>query len=188
MPEYRKEWLEKSKIDYFSPFIALWLSCNSWYCSHYADVGSIDRDLINKIKSDNTTRNILYKRFSDLFKANSRDGISFRLNIELLHYALENADLVSDNGIHCSLRYAVLDFSVKSVTCDLIGKDNDTVNSIKIEKIWVTKDSDKLFAGLFEIIYQIRNMLIHGKLNPEPQHHEIIKYCYAFLFQLMSGL
>jgi len=188
MPEYRKEWLEKSRIDYFSPFIALWLSCNSWYRSHYADVGTVDRNLVDKIKSDYTTRNLLYKRFKDLFTANSRDGISFRTNIELLHYALENASVTSDSGIICSLRYTVLDYDHKSVTCDLTGKENDTANSVRLEKIWVTKDTTKLFPGTFEIMYQIRNMLIHGNINPSPEHHEIIKYCYAFLFQLMTGI
>ncbi len=30
MPSYyKKEWMEKSSIDYFSPFISLWLACNS---------------------------------------------------------------------------------------------------------------------------------------------------------------
>ncbi len=36
--DYKKEWIEKSAIDYFSAFISLWLACNSWYMSHYSDL------------------------------------------------------------------------------------------------------------------------------------------------------
>lgn len=60
--DYKKEWIEKAAIDYFSPFISLWLACNSWYMSHYSDLDdeypgdktASDRDFINKLKEDNT--------------------------------------------------------------------------------------------------------------------------------------
>jgi hypothetical protein len=29
------EWQQKAEIDYFVPFILLWLSFNAWYRSHY---------------------------------------------------------------------------------------------------------------------------------------------------------
>jgi len=58
--DYKKEWIEKSAIDYFSPFISLWLACNSWYMSHYSDLNgnhagdstASDRDFINKLKEE----------------------------------------------------------------------------------------------------------------------------------------
>lgn len=48
--DYKKEWIEKSAIDYFSPFISLWLACNSWYMSHYSDLN--DNHTGNKKASD----------------------------------------------------------------------------------------------------------------------------------------
>ena len=58
--DYKKEWIEKSAIDYFSPFLSLWLARNSWYMSHYSDLhdnhaGSntaSDQDFIKKLKED----------------------------------------------------------------------------------------------------------------------------------------
>jgi len=50
MPTDYKKWIEKSAIDYFSPFISLWLACNSWYMSHYSDLN--DNRAGNNIASD----------------------------------------------------------------------------------------------------------------------------------------
>lgn len=64
MPDNKKEWLQKAEIDYFSPFISLWLACNSWYRSHYSDlVPQNDRRFINKIKTDFTPRNHMFIKF-----------------------------------------------------------------------------------------------------------------------------
>jgi len=72
--DYKKEWIEKSAIDYFSPFISLWLACNSWYMSHYSDLSDVhpgvrtasDRAFINKLKEDTSGRNHLYLKYVDL--------------------------------------------------------------------------------------------------------------------------
>src|SRR5659263_14078 len=94
--DYKKEWIEKSSIDYFSPFISLWLACNSWYRSHYSEIDSTDRDLINKIKTYGSGRNHLYDKYFNLIDKNNKAGIAFRTNIELLHYSLERANLIPD--------------------------------------------------------------------------------------------
>ena len=46
MADYKKEWFSKSQVDYFSSFVGLWLSCNSWYNFHYSLAN--DREHINK--------------------------------------------------------------------------------------------------------------------------------------------
>jgi len=61
----------------------------------------------------------------------------------------------------------------------------DVRNVIKLDQICITNDKSKFFAGLFEIIYQVRNMLVHGKLNPDKDEHEVVKYCYLILWDLM---
>ena len=108
-----------------------------------------------------------------------------------------------------SFRSAVTDYNNKSNTENLImappEKQNglghvsdefsdepndeysDEYNAIKLEKIYITSDNKKFFAALFEIIYQIRNLLVHGKLNPEGDKlHEVVKYCYFILWDLME--
>ena len=195
--DYKKEWIEKSSIDYFSPFISLWLACNSWYQSHYSDIkNGTDREFINKIKDDDSGRNHLYGRYCDLIDKNDKAGIAFRTYIELLHYALERADLRPDKIDSCSFRRAVTDYNNRSSLEDLIVEPRflkngsiraaDAFNVVKLDEKYITSNNKKFFAGLFEIIYQVRNMLVHGKLNPGKDEHEVVKYCYLILWDLMN--
>lgn len=196
LTDYKKEWMEKSSIDYFSIFISLWLACNSWYRSHYSEIGSNDRDLINKIKTDDSGRNHLYYNFSDLIEIDDKRGIEFRTNVELLHYSLERANLRPDNINACSFRQAVTDYNNRNSPVNLIEDPqinadgsvhaNDEPNVIKLDRIYITSDMIMFFAGLFEIIYQVRNLLIHGKLNPSDDEHDVVKYCYLVLWDLMN--
>lgn len=66
MPDFKKEWMEKASIDFFAPFLNLWLACNSWYRSHYAEITTTDMAFINEIKTDNTGRNLLLNKFKKL--------------------------------------------------------------------------------------------------------------------------
>lgn len=204
MPDYKKEWMEKSSIDYFSPFISLWLACNSWYMSHYSDLNdnhvgdrtASDRDFINKLKEDMTGRNHLYSKFAYLIDNTGKEGISFRTDIELLHYALDKANLQPDRINSCSLRSAVLDYSDKDNTVNLIQNPrinqdgsvhaNDAADVIKLDQIYIASNLQHCFAGIFEIIYQVRNMLVHGRLNPDKDEHDVVKYCYRILWVLMN--
>lgn len=202
--DYKKEWIEKSAIDYFSPFISLWLACNSWYMSHYSDLNdshrgdrtASDRDFINKLKEDTTGRNHLHTKFTELIDKTGKDGISFRTDIELLHYALNRANLQPERIRSCSLQSAVIDYNDKDNPANLIKNPrinqdgsvhaNDVEDVIRLDKIFITSNHQHCFAGLFEIIYQVRNMLVHGKLNPDNDEHDVVKYCYRILWELMN--
>lgn len=196
MADYKKEWMEKSAIDYFSPFISLWLACNSWYQSHYSEITSSDRDFINTLKTDTSGRNHLYTRFTDLIDKDGKEGIAFRTDVELLHYALERANLRPERISSCSFRQAVVDYNNRDNPENLIisprmNQDgsihaSDAADVIKLDQICITSDKIKFFAGLFEIIYQVRNMLVHGKLNPNKDEHDVVKYCYRILWELMQ--
>ena len=105
----------------------------------------------------------------------------------------------------CSFRRAVTDYNNKNNTENLImeppkkqdclGHDSDEFsdepsdesNAIKLEQIYITSNSNKFFAGLFEIIYQVRNLIVHGRVNPDgDEFHEVVKYCYFILWDLMD--
>jgi len=196
MPDYKKEWIEKASIDFFAPFLNLWLACNSWYRSHYAEITTTDRDFINTIKKDYSGRNQLLNKFKTLIIDVTKDGIAFRSNLEQLHYALERANLRPKKIPTCSFRSAVLDFFQPAVVTDLIcnpkknadGSVNatDAPNVCKLDKIFITSNYDYFFTGLFEIIYQVRNILVHGDMNPEKDEHNVVKYCYLILWDLIN--
>ena len=95
-----------------------------------------------------------------------------------------------------SFEAAVCDYSNKAHVTNLLKhpriKSDGTVyeadkdSVIKLENIYVTSDLSELFAGIFEIIYQVRNNLIHGHMNPGEDEYEVVKYCYFVLYDLMS--
>ncbi len=195
MPEYRKEWMNKARIDYFAPFVNLWLSCNAWYMDHYSELPPADRNHIDMVKSDVSARNHLYKRFKTLIEAANREGDIFRMNIEQFHFSLQQAALVSDKIGRISFEEAVCDYEHKESKTNLICRPRIKTDGQvyaeyagavrKLETIYVTSSIPVLFSGLFEIIYQVRNCLVHGKMNPGDVEYQVVKYGYLVLYDLM---
>lgn len=196
MPEYRKEWFKKAQIDYFAPFVNLWLSCNAWYMDHYSELGSIDREHINKLKTDFSTRNHLYIRFKKLIEDGGKEGSAFRANIEQLYLALSQACLINERLGDISFEKAVINYNNATDKTNLlrnpqINKDGsvaakDVADVLLLDTVYVTSDLGILFAGIVEIIYSVRNNLIHGKMNPEENEYQVVKYCYMVLYDMMG--
>lgn len=197
MADYKKEWFTKSQVDYFSSFVSLWLSCNSWYNFHYSLAN--DREHINKVKSDFTNTNKLFKEFDKLFTGSfTKEQKSLFANIELLHYSLNRKVLNAPSLIKpLNFENVLIDYSQKAVPTayteitiknakTITGKLKASVNGVDFGDLVFINDSKKVFAGLFEIIYQVRCLLVHGDLEPTEDNHEIIKYCYLILADLMK--
>jgi len=194
MSDNSKDWLSKAEIDYFSPFVSLWLACNSWYNYHYPEKGQTDRERINIIKDDKTKRNHLRRKFKELLQETNPDATSFRSNLEQFSRALDeagihekgNGELVCfDNALYSSgaPRESLIVKIKKTTTGKLRKKDANRV--IDLGTLTVTSDKDKLFAGVFEMIYQVRCNLVHGSLEPSKQNHTVVKYAYQLLWDLM---
>ena len=194
MPDHKEKWLAKAEIDYFSPFVSLWLACNSWYNSHYSDVGSRDRDKINKIKTDDTMRNHIRVRFKKLISEQSPESTAFKGNVEQFVRALDNAGLQEDNGeaINFDNASCIPDATRESLKITVKRTTKGNIRSKYIDRVidlgtlTVTSDADKLFSGLFEIIYAIRCKLVHGTLEPNEYNHTVVKYAYLVLWDLMQ--
>lgn len=89
MPDFKKDWLARAKVDYFAQFMGLWLGFNSWYRSHYSELDKSDRQFIEKLKSDFSGRNQVFARFSDLVAEESiKENLKFKSDLEGLHYSL----------------------------------------------------------------------------------------------------
>lgn len=197
MSDYKKEWFSKAQVDYFSSFITLWLSCNSWYNFHYSL--SNDREHINKVKSDFTNTNKLFKEFNKLFTGQyTKEQKSLFANIELLHYSLNRKEIIAPKLLKTlNFENILVDYSQKSNLSayqEIIiknaktptGKLKSAVNGIDLGDIVIVNDSQLVFAGIFEIIYQVRCLLVHGELEPTDDSQEIVKYCYLILIDLMK--
>lgn len=199
--DFKKEWFEKSKIDYHSPFLTLWLSCNSWYNFHYGL--DKDRENIDEIKKDVTYKNKIYHNFKNFLESNNpKDKANIYNSIEQLHYALIQAELEYSgnnipNGSKINLNTVLLDYQSSPKKVENLIIDNAKTQSGKLKKnhqnahdlgtLVLIGDTEKIFAGIFEIIYQVRCHLVHGSLKPNPENHEVVKYCYLILFDCLKG-
>ncbi len=194
MPEYKKEWMQKANIDYFSPFVSLWLGFNSWFRSHYCEIEpKIDRNYINQLKTDNTARNQTLTNFKNLMAEDkTKENIRFKSDLESLIYSLNRVDLKNPDPskYKCAIKFetALIDYERKNEVSAYVNlkKEKGDRGKIQLDSLYVTDDLNILFAGLIEILYQIRCLLIHGNLEPEEENHEVIKYCYFVLLALMQ--
>lgn len=194
MPEYKKEWMQKANIDYFSPFVSLWLGFNSWFRSHYCEIEpKNDRNFINTLKADTSARNKILENFKNLMSEDKiKENIRFKSDLESLIYSLNRVDLRNPDQSKykqvIKFETALIDYSRKddnSAYINLLREKGDR-NKIQLDEKYVLDDLNILCAGLIEILYQSRCLLIHGNLEPEEENHEVIKYCYFILYALMD--
>lgn len=188
--DYYKEWRTKAVIDYFPQLVILWLSTNSWYRSHYSEITSRrDREFLNKLRDDHSTRNKLFARFTKLLQAaDTKEHAALVSNIEALSFALNRSLLLWEEDKNSS----VITFE----NCMLTPPPTKTFGSIVVKKrspgitisdaLKLTDDKSKLFNCLLEIIYQVRCQLVHGQLEPKDENHEVVKQTYFLLNMLMD--
>lgn len=187
--DFYKEWREKSEVDYFPQLVILWLSTNSWYRSHYSEIASKrDREFLNKLRDDHTTRNKLFARFDKLLQAaGTKDHAELISTIEALSFALNRALLLwdeDDAGSAITFENCLFTPHPKTYGSLVVNKQ---APGIKIsDTLKLTDDKSALFNGFLEIAYQVRCQLVHGQLEPNDDTHEAVKQVYFLLRILMS--
>lgn len=92
---------------------------------------------------------------------------------------------------------ALMDFNANPKIFENLIIDNAKTKSGKLKNqfasahglgtLVLNNDSQKIFAGLFEVIYQGRCHLVHGSLEPNDKNHEVARYCYLILFECLKG-
>ena len=187
--DYYKEWRTKAEVDYFPQLVILWLSTNSWYRSHYSEITSRqDRQFLNKLREDHTTRNKLFARFDkSLQTAGTKEHAELISNIEALSFALNRAELLWDEEQPSSVitfEHCLSALNPKAYGSLIVNKH---ATGIRIsDTLKLTDDKYAVFNGFLEIIYQVRCQLVHGQLEPNNENHEVVKQCYFLLHKFMS--
>ena len=192
-----KEWYEKSEIDYFSAFLKLWLAFNAFYKRLYQVNRSLrnDRQFIEEIKK---TNNIVKDKFEEYFiTSKSSEAIEFRFYLSnfvrkyggtrLGNKSVRRND---DVGLKPQMNGNVveeIDFS----TFIHARNHNLTKNIrgyIKIENTYIKEDINLIFPVFIEMLYMMRNSLVHGIMEPKEDNHQTIKCCYILLRLLIKDL
>ena len=187
--DHYQEWRKKSEIDYVPQLLILWLSTNSWYRSHYSDIASKkDRDFLNKLRDDHSTRNKLFTRFKKILEDDgTKEHVELNSTIEALSFALNRALLRWDEDDAASaitFEYCLLNPGSKAYGSLSVNKQASGINISKTLKL--NEDKSVLFNGFLEIIYQVRCQLVHGQLKPDEDSHEAVKQVYLLLRLMMS--
>ena len=186
------EWFKKAEIDYFAAFVKLWLSFNALYKRLFQNdnLGRNDRSYIEALKNRD---NSLKRRFNRLFEEDSDEGKEFRL------YLMEFIRTF-DGGI----------FGGKTIRRNELikpqmnGNPVDEINFkdfihprnfqlkrkprgyIKIGKYYIKERPDEIWPYFVEVLYMVRNQLIHGELEPTDENHKLIKACFNVLNLLIK--
>jgi len=187
--DFYKEWRANAEVDYYPQLVILWLSTNSWYRSHYSEITTKrDRDFLNKLREDHSTRNKLYARFDKLLQAEGTKGRAELLNhIEGLFFALNTAVLLWDeeqSNSAITFENCLLMPNPKTYGSLLV---KPRASGIRIsDTLKLVDNKSTLFNSLLEIIYQVRCQLVHGQMEPSAENHEVVKQCYFLLYVLMS--
>ena len=185
------EWFRKAEIDYFSAFVKLWLSFNALYKRLFQNdnLGRKDRQYIEALK---VRDNSIKRRFKRLLEENSDEGKEFRLYLmELIRTydgGLFGGKKIRQNEI---IRPQINGQPIEEISFkQFIHPRNFQLKrkprgylKIKIgENFYYIKDEpDTLWSYLIEILYMIRNQLIHGELEPTEENHKTIRACYNIL-------
>lgn len=193
------EWYKRAEIDYFSIFIQLWLSFNSFYKMMYINkgFGKNDRKHIEELKNDNNIIKIkfrnLFEELSSDFNESSDEVMEFRVHLtELIRKydgdlfggrIIEQNDHLTPYMNNQPL--AELSF-IQFIHPQSYQLENSPEGYEKLGKLYITDNADEIWPYFIEIIYMIRNALIHGEMEPSEENHEIIKNCYHLLSVLIK--
>jgi hypothetical protein len=192
-----KEWFNKSEIDYFSAFLKLWLSFNAFYKRYYQANAAlrIDRNFIEELKNNN---NIVKDRFRQyLLVLQSSEAVEFRFFFyefvrEYSGHRLGNKTIRKDliKGIKPQMNGRVVDeldfYSFIHPRNHVLRRAN-VAGYIKIETLYIRNTIDPLWACFLEMIYMMRNLLVHGVMEPTDENHKSIKSCYIMLRHLIKN-
>jgi len=192
-----KEWYNKSEIDYFSAFLQLWLSFNAFYKRLYQANRTlkVDRQFIEHIKINGDIVKDKFEQYLD--NSQSSEAIEFRFYFsefvrEYSGTRVGNKSIKRDNfkGVKPQMNgiaIAEIDFST------FIHPRNNTLRNSaikgyrKIENLYIQSDINALFPVFIEMLYMMRNLLVHGVMEPTEENHKTIKCCYIMLRYLIKN-
>lgn len=184
-----RDWFQKAEADYFSSFMKLWLSFNALYRRDYRsrNFGRNDRKYIEVVKNED---NFLKRRFRRLFEEESDEGREFRLYLVELIRKFDGGlfgqqTILKTEYIKPQIDNQVLrEINFKEFIhprSTQLRRNPSKARWIKVGKIYIMNSPDEIWPYCIEILYMIRNLLIHGEMEPTEYNHEIIKNCYFVL-------
>lgn len=202
-------WKEKSQINYQPLFLFLWLALNVWMKDHFPKKENEENEENKRRIGDRERLDMLKRSGGDLLGAFSRlilatnvDGERFRAELGELHDALVGARILynKDRWQNRTIDFdcCIIDWKGGEPTFESIlvlqelDKDIASYNYIELnDDLFVENDPERLFAAYMEIVYQIRNTLVHGDLDKNIEdiaHIRVVRQLYITLSMVMEDI
>jgi hypothetical protein len=178
-------WYRSSQIEYFTPFMKLWLSFNAWYKQKYENI-STDRDAIEKLKNYQDIKD----RLKQLITLDSNEAKEFRKYLGELVIEIRNESLKDANGRIVCFSNTDLYKNKKLTKSAIDRKMKKGEFIVKLdEQLAITSKVDVVINELLEVIYQIRNYLIHGSFEINDKRAQLlVKNSYIILNLLFKPI
>ena len=202
-------WKAKSQIDYQPLFLFLWLALNVWMKNHFNKKENEENEDDKKVYSDRNRLDMLKRSGGDLLGAFSRlilaknvDGERFRAEFGELHDALVGARIPYNENRWpnktIDFDCCIIDWNNGNpqfesiLVLEEIDDETPSYNYIELnDNLSVENDPERLFRTYMEIVYQIRNTLIHGDLDKNIEdiaHIRVVRQLYITLSMVMEDI
>lgn len=171
-------WYEVSKLEFFTPFMKIWLAFNSWYKQFLPSANS-DRDAINEVKITGPIKTI----FLSVILSDSEEGRELRSSISNLIMEIRVQGLIDKNGNEFRFYNSDIEPGFEKLNKQTKTKKINEGLLIKLtEDNAVTADLSVLFQELMDVIYQIRCDLIHGEFDcKDSRAQRLVKNSYIIM-------
>ncbi|MCX6776086.1 MAG: hypothetical protein NT130_04540 [Candidatus Micrarchaeota archaeon] len=182
MPSIRgiSNWYESAQIEYFTPFMKLWLCFNSWYKHVFPRIRT-DADAIREIKMGGQIKD----SFSNLLDSTSEDAKEFKKALSILIQEIRLGPLEDMSGIEICFRESdiAVTYTKRKITSELQSN-----GIIQLEgEIYVISNTEILFRETIDVIYQVRCHLIHGAFDIEDRRAKrLVKNSYIVLEKILK--
>lgn len=186
------KWKAQAEVDYFSLFVPLWLSFNSWFRDKFNSEKS-DRHKIDAIKSSFTSK-VFYK-FQSYYVSDKNEPLKAKIlksHLGELNKALENSKLKYEGTENkLTFRNILIDRDksgnkANDSYSDITRYINQKKKFLIYDGLYFTDHTETVFKAVIEVLYQVRCALFHGDLVPNQDNFRVVKYCYLILFDLME--
>ncbi len=176
-------WYKYSQIEYFTPFMKLWLAFNSWYKQFLPNIRT-DREAIDSIKNGSP----IMDKFNSLIDATGDDADEFRSSLASLVKELRIQALINEAGRSVNFQQSDAEPNFRNLSTKVKTNRLNSGNFIRLDNdTIITSDKGMLFKETLEAIYQIRCGLIHGDFDIDNQRAQrLIKGAFIILNKTFS--
>ena len=186
-----RRWVAKAEIDYMTHYVTAWITFNAWYTRKYSKVRG-DRARIKKIACDpsgGVARAIEY-----FIERGAQPCVEFRNHLSRLYNELEQIQL-DYKGRHLSFDHILGCESEIQSSPTKFSKEKAILklpdNFYECDGYYFVRDPSHLLnpanvmvKALVFILYQLRNRLFHGDLNPKDDLQAVYKHAYFILLAI----